>query len=195
AIAFQADIERGALDMGALERYREQLPLDTIVRYRVLPHGVDADGRLILLTASPLGDAAIAQLEAQLGGGIGQRIVREGEIAFGLRRLRGVAKANTNTDASMGGRAGDQAESAPTYDDGPSGAAPPASNVPLIGDLLIERGYVRRQAFEAALTDYHPDRHGRIGDFMVARGVVSREAVERVVEEQRRASGLSGAPA
>jgi adsorption protein B len=64
-----------------------------------------------------------------------------------------------------------------------------------LGDLLIERGYVRRQAFEAALTEYLPDRHGRIGDFMVARGVVSREAIERVVEEQRRASGPWGAMA
>ncbi|MGN6316036.1 glycosyl transferase family protein [Trinickia sp.] len=197
AIAFQADIERGALDMGALERYREQLPLDTIVRYRVLPHGVDADGRLVLLTASPLGDAAIAQLAAELGGGIEQRIVREGEIAFGLRALRGVANTNTNTDANADangrGSAGDQAGPVSTNDAAAPGVAPSASTVPLIGDLLIERGYVRRQAFEAALTDYHPDRHGRIGDFMVARGVVSREAVERVVEEQRRASGLSGA--
>jgi len=113
-------------------------------------------------------------LERQLGGGVTQRIVREGEIAAGLRRLRGVPKSSIDADA--------QAD-----------ASPAPRNVPLIGDLLIERGYVRRQAFEAALTNYHPDRHGRIGDFMVACGVVSRDAIERVIEEQRRLSGFSGA--
>jgi adsorption protein B len=179
AIAFQSEIERGLLDTAALERHRDQLPLDTIVRFRVLPQGVGVDGRAIVLTASPLGDAFIAQLQAQLGCDVDQRIVREGEIAFGLRQLRRVGSAG----AAQGGPGEDEA--------GPRQAA----KVPLLGDLLIERGYVRRQAFEAALTEYLPDRHGRIGDFMVARGVVSREAIERVVEEQRRASGPWGAMA
>ena len=199
AIAFQADIERGGLDIDALERHRERLPLDTIVRYRVLPQGIDADGQVVLLTASPLGDASLAQLEAQLGCGIRQRIVREGEIAFGLRALRGVADAHAASAGALGEAGetrGADADMSKHVESGEAqGGARSISNVPLIGDLLIERGYVRRHAFEAALAEYHPDRHGRIGDFMVARGVVSREAVERVVAEQRRASGLSGATA
>jgi bacteriophage N4 adsorption protein B len=176
AIAFQADLERGMLDEAVLVRHHAQLPLETIVRLRVLPQGVDAAGCAILLTASPLGDALLAQLEQQLGRGVTQRIVREGEIAAGLRRLRGVPNSSIDAD--------------PNTD-----ASPAPRNVPLIGDLLIELGFVRRQAFEAALTNYHPDRHGRIGDFMVASGVVSRDAIERVIEEQRRLSGLSGAAA
>ncbi|WP_206950667.1 glycosyl transferase family protein [Trinickia acidisoli] len=176
AIAFQSDLGRGVLDGVALERHRAQLPLDTIVRYRILPQGIDAQGHAVVLTASPLGDALMAQIEAQLGRAVEQRIVREGEIAFGLRYLRGV------TNAGVEERARDDRQAGPRR----------ATSVPLIGDLLIERGYVRRQAFEAALTDYLPDRHGRIGDFMVARGVVSREAIERVIEEQRRASGPAG---
>ncbi|RDU98417.1 glycosyl transferase family protein [Trinickia dinghuensis] len=176
AIAFQSDIGRGALDAASLERHRDLLPLDTIVRYRILPQGYNAEGFAVVLTASPLGDAWVAQFEAQLGCGIEQRIVREGEIAFGLRRLRGVTPAKTEERAHVDGE----------------GGLGRAASVPLLGDLLIERGYVRRQAFEAALTEYLPDRHGRIGDFMVARGVVSREAIERVVQEQRRASGPTG---
>ena len=182
AIAFQSELGRGTLDGAALERHRDQLPLDTIVRYRVLPQGVNADGLAVVLTASPLGDALIAQLEAQLGLGVEQRIVREGDIAAGLRRLRGVANARADVRESI-----DEAAS----HDGQAQGQP--ARVPLLGDLLIERGYVRRQAFEAALTDYLPDRHGRIGDFIVARGVVSREAIEDVVREQRLASGTPGA--
>jgi adsorption protein B len=191
AIAFQADLERGALDEAALARYREQLPLETIVRLRVLPQGIDAAGSAVLLTASPLGEALLAQLEQALGCGVTQRIVREGEIAAGLRRLRGVAQA---ASASAAAAASPPASRSAGIEREAGGRCAPR-NVPLIGDLLIERGYVRRQAFEAALTSYHPDRHGRIGDFMVACGVVSREAIERVSEEQRRLSGLSGAVA
>ncbi|MBU6490172.1 MAG: glycosyl transferase family protein [Burkholderiales bacterium] len=181
AIAFQAELERGVLDADALERHREQLPLETIIRFRVLPQGVDAAGRSVVLTASPLGDALLAQLQAQIGASVQQRIVREGEIAFGLRRLRGAV------DDAPGANAQPQPQ--------PQPLAWALRSIPLIGDLLVERGFVRRQAFEAALTEYHPDRHGRIGDFMVARGVVSREAIERVVDEQRRLGGLSGASA
>jgi len=182
AIAFQSELGRGTLDVAALERYRDQLPLDTIVRYRVLPQGMSADGLAIVLTASPLGDALIAQLETQLGLGVEQRIVREGDIASGLRRLRGVAGAQADERPRIADAAAHDAQ-----------AQGQAARVPLLGDLLIERGYVRRQAFEAALNDYLPDRHGRIGDFMVARGVVSREAIEDVVREQRLASGTPGA--
>ncbi|KAA0083869.1 glycosyl transferase family protein [Paraburkholderia sp. T12-10] len=212
AISFQADLERGVLDLRALERHRAQLPLETIIRCRVLPQGVTAAGRAILLTASPLGDALLAQLAERVSGGIEQRIVREGEIAFGLRHLRGVAsEASTRAATTANGAADVEAEAAANADAGGMAAiraareadraridqaqAATVRNVPLIGDLLIERGYVRRQAFEAALSGYHPERHGRIGDFMVACGVVSREAIERVIDEQRRLSGAPGATA
>lgn len=58
--------------------------------------------------------------------------------------------------------------------------------MPLIGDLLIEHGHVRREAFEAAMQHYRPDRHGRIGDYMVAREVISLAALDNVIQEQRR---------
>ncbi|MGB8421262.1 MAG: glycosyl transferase family protein, partial [Paraburkholderia sp.] len=76
------------------------------------------------------------------------------------------------------------------------GAVPlpvPARSVPLIGDLLIEHGHVRREAFEAAMQHYRPDRHGLIGDYMVARDVISRAALENVIQQQRRLQGALAA--
>jgi adsorption protein B len=104
-------------------------------------------------------------LGALIDGPIVQEIVREGEIAAGLRLLRGVdVAALADVDAG----------------------ATPVRSVPLIGDLLIEHGHVRREAFEAAMQHYRPDRHGRIGDYMVAREVISLAALDNVIQEQRR---------
>lgn len=177
AIAFQSDLERGTFDLEELECHAARVPLEMIVRHRVLPQGDDTAGQAVLLTASPLAEAPLEELEAQLGQGIVQRIVRESEIAAGLRHLRGVT-------ATVAVAERDSAE--------PGSAAAAGGNtrgVPLIGDLLIEHGYVKRQAFDAALAGYRPDLHGRIGDYMVARGVISSEALEAVIREQRRLAG------
>jgi len=176
-----------------LERIKEdaeRLPLDAIVRHRVLPQIDAASGRTILLTASPLADTAVAELNGLIEGPVAQQIVREGEIAAGLRVLRGV-----ETMVPVG-----EVESKGTVGGAPAGVSPddasgsvPARSVPLIGDLLIEHGHVRREAFEAAMQDYRPDRHGRIGDYMVARGVISRSALENVIQQQRRLQGALAA--
>jgi adsorption protein B len=56
---------------------------------------------------------------------------------------------------------------------------------PLLGDMLIERGLLRRDQFETAMQEYKPNEHGRIGDYLVQRGVIPREMLEQVVQEQR----------
>ncbi|RYF40358.1 MAG: hypothetical protein EOO25_12785, partial [Comamonadaceae bacterium] len=53
---------------------------------------------------------------------------------------------------------------------------------PLLGDMLIDRGLLKREVFEGAMRSYRPDRHGRIGDFLVESRVIPREIVEEVVQ-------------
>ena len=87
-----------------------------------------------------------------------QRIAREGEIAVALRMLR----------------------------EG-SGASPQAVPTgPLLGDMLIERGLLKKDVFDTAMRDYRPDKHGRIGDYLVERRVIPRDVVEQVVKDQRK---------
>ncbi|WP_028225500.1 glycosyl transferase family protein [Paraburkholderia ferrariae] len=172
ALAFQADLPRGSLHAQRLRADAALLPLDAIVRHRVLPQADPEHGRTVLLTASLLAAPALAELSALIAGPVVQEIVREGEIVTGLRVLRGVEVALAGN-----GEAGHGA------------GAEHARSVPLIGDLLIEQGFVRREAFEAALQQYRPDRDGRIGDFMVAREVISRAALETVIEQQQRLRG------
>jgi len=88
-----------------------------------------------------------------------QRIAREGEIAVALRLLRE-------------GRSGASHQAVPTG--------------PLLGDMLIERGLLRKDVYDTAMRDYRPDKHGRIGDYLVDRRVIPRDVVEQVVQDQRK---------
>ena len=101
-----------------------------------------------------------------------QRIVREGEVADGLCLLRGVPTVQVREAHEA--KANAEAR----------GAATPG--VPLLGDLLIERGAVKRAAFDGALQRYRPAEHGRIGDFMVEQGVITRDALAAAIAEQER---------
>jgi adsorption protein B len=164
AIAFQADLPRGRLDPALVREAPGGIAPDVLVRMRALPQGIDADGHAVFAAASLLDDDALARLREATGRAVKVRIVRESEVAEGLRIVRGA-------DAT------------------PSGATDvprQARGVPLLGDLLIELGLVTRSAFEAALQAYRPEQHGRIGDYMVARHVITRDALTRAVAEQRR---------
>ncbi|MFM0290916.1 glycosyl transferase family protein [Paraburkholderia megapolitana] len=167
AIAFQADLPRGRLDVPRLAQDAIHLPLEAIVRHRVLPQSSEAGSPIVLLTAGPLTEPAIAELTGLASGPIAQRIVREGEIAAGLRLLRGVDVATPVATPASAGEV-------------------PTRGAPLIGDLLIEYGHVRREAFEVAMQHYRPDLHGRIGEYMVACNVISRVALDNVIQQQRR---------
>ncbi|WP_165190253.1 glycosyl transferase family protein [Paraburkholderia dioscoreae] len=159
AIAFQSDLPRAALDPVQLRTDRARLPFEVAIRHRVLAQGKDGDGRAILLAASPLGDEVLAELAQALGQPVTQQIVRESEIATGLRVLRGEQEA----------------------------LAVGAARVPLIGDLLIELGHVTRERFNEALQLYRPDLDGRIGDFMMTRGVITAVALNAAIQAQARA--------
>ena len=158
AIAYQSDLPRAHLTADLVRRHAGDLPLDLVIRHRAVHMGVNKNGRPILAVSSPLPEQALAEITQRAGQEPVQRIAREGELALALRLLR---------DGSREGKAS------------------PVPSGPLLGDMLIERGLLRREQFEGALQEYKPDRHGRIGDYLVERGVIAREMLEQVVQEQR----------
>jgi adsorption protein B len=172
AIAFQADLPRGRLDAARMDPTRIATP-ETLVRLRVLPQGIDANGHAVFVCASLLDDASLAELRATSGGPVALQIVRESEIAAGLRMLRAVGMPVLTGDG--------EDDASPALAD-----ATAARGVPLLGDIMIEMGLVTRSAFEAALRDYRPERHGRIGDYMVAEAIITSDALTAAVAEQRR---------
>ena len=160
AIAYQADLPRVNLTAELVRGNASMLPVDLAVRHRAIPLGLNKAGGPVVAVASPLSQDAVDELTKALEVQPLQRIAREGEIAVALRLLR----------------------------EG-SGVAAPAQTVPsgpLLGDMLIERGLLRKDVFDAAMRDYRPDKHGRIGDYLVERRVIPRDVVEQVVLEQRK---------
>jgi bacteriophage N4 adsorption protein B len=170
AIAFQADLPRARFDAARMqEEPGVAVKPETLVRLRALPQGADAAGHAVFVSASLLDDAALDELRSEVGQAVSIQVVRESEIASGLRLLRGVS---TTTFTEEGEPIEDHEEA--------------ARGVPLIGDIMIEMGLVTRSAFESALREYRPERHGRIGDYLVAEGVITSDALSAAVDEQRR---------
>ncbi|RYF44165.1 MAG: glycosyl transferase family protein [Comamonadaceae bacterium] len=160
AIAYQGDLPRAQLTDALVRKHAALLPMDLAVRHRAIAIGGHAGERLMLAVASPLPDAALQEISEAFGALPLLRIVREGEIALALRILSEVHGVSREADQPVAG--------------------------PLLGDMLIDRGLLKREVFEGAMRSYRPDRHGRIGDFLVESRVIPREIVEEVVQEQRR---------
>lgn len=160
AIAYQANLPRIRLTEELLLTHRSSTFQELGTRYRAVYVGLDAAQRPLLAVASALGDDAMAELEATFGAQPRLRIARESEIAIALRIMSG---QGGGFGALSGGTAG----------------------IPLLGDMLIEQGLLKRKVFEDAMQTYRPDRHGRVGDYLVQQGVIVREVVERVVDQQR----------
>jgi adsorption protein B len=161
AIAYQADLPRVNLTAELVRNNAAMLPADLAVRHRVIPLGLSKAGGPVVAVASPLSPEAVVELTQALQALPLQRIAREGEIAVALRQLSEGAGDGTATPQPV-----------------PSG--------PLLGDMLIERGLLRKDVFDLAMRDYRPDKHGRIGDYLVDRRVIPRDVVEQVVQEQRK---------
>ncbi len=163
AIAFQADSPRIHLDGAMVQESASLLPVDLCVRERLLPMGGGPGRPIQIAVARPIGGQAMERLRSLLGYEPEQRIARESEIAAGLRLLRGDAQA---------------------FQTHP---------MPLLGDILLDRGLVQPKALAEALDGYRPDQHGRVGDFLVRQGVVTRSAIHEAVNAQQRILALSPA--
>ncbi|MBC7435279.1 MAG: glycosyl transferase family protein [Bdellovibrionales bacterium] len=160
AIAYQADLPRMALSVEMVRDHAGAMPLDIAIRHRAVMTGMHKTHRPVLAVASPLTAEALADITQATGAEPLQRIVREGEIAAALRVLS--EAHGTEMTATEG-----------------------TGKVPLLGDMLIERGLIKRAVFEAAMKSYRPDQHGRIGDYLVESKVIVRDVVEQVVREQK----------
>ncbi|MDP1954149.1 MAG: glycosyl transferase family protein [Polaromonas sp.] len=160
AIAYQAGLTRTRLTEEMVMSHAGAVPKDFGTRFRAVYVGLDAHEKPILAVATPLQEAALTELAEIFGVEPQQRVVREGELAIALRLLRGVEGDFSRLEGGVAG-------------------------VPLLGDMLVEQGLLKRNLFEGAMQTYRPERHGRVGDYLVDQGIIVREVIERVVQQQR----------
>ncbi len=156
AIATQAELPRAVVASEVVAQHRDVLPDALCVRMAAAPIGRTEGGAPILAVARPLSSEQRAEVLAATGYEPVERIVRESEIAVGLRAVR---------------RAG-----------WPEGIETP----PLLGDILIQSGGVTQTDFDAALAIYQPDRDGRIGEHLLRSGAVTDVALAAAIFAQSR---------
>jgi bacteriophage N4 adsorption protein B len=160
AIAFQSGLELTSVTEADILAAKERFPLDLSIRWRVLALA-DEDGKSIRLAAAkPLPETAQDQIRAALSYMPQQFIVRDRDITAGLRIL---------TAATEGARRDLVVD----------------PDVPLLGDLIIEHGYVSRHALDQAMTDYSPQRDGLVGGYLVEKKVISDHILQLVLADQR----------
>jgi adsorption protein B len=155
AIAFQNDLPRVFNVANKAKASPLTLDDEFALRWRVVPVGLNADGRAQLAVASPLPAEGLQQVSKALGSEPVQLIARESEIVAQLRQL------NVREGQSV-----------------------PDARAPLLGDLLIEMGLLDRNVFNRTMLQYRPQRHGRIGDYLVDSGVLPRSTIEKAVARQ-----------
>ncbi|WP_426143345.1 glycosyl transferase family protein [Pseudomonas sp. DWP3-1-2] len=153
AIAFQNDLPR-VFDV-AHKADPSLLSDEFALRWRVVPLGMNEEGRAQIAVASPLSDEGLQQISDELGSEPVQLIARESEIVAQLREVNAL-----------------------------EGQAVPNARAPLLGDLLIEMGLLNRDVFSRAMLNYRPQHHGRIGDYLVDIGVLPRATIEQAVARQ-----------
>ena len=153
AIAFQNDLPR-VFDV-AHKANASLLTDEFALRWRVVPLGLNEEGRAQIAVASPLTAEGLQQISDELGSEPVQLIARESEIVAQLRNVNAI-----------------------------DGQSVPNARAPLLGDLLIEMGLLDRDVFSRAMLNYRPQHHGRIGDYLVDIGVLPRATIEQAVARQ-----------
>lgn len=67
-----------------------------------------------------------------------------------------------------------------------SGGVWKLDEVPLLGDLLVEMNLIKQDVFDAAISEYRPQRDGRIGEYLVRRSVATEAAIRKAIREQQK---------
>ncbi|PYE87865.1 glycosyl transferase family protein [Phyllobacterium leguminum] len=160
AIAFQSDLELTSVSEAEVLAAKALFPVELSVRWRVLALPDDEDGKVRLATAMPLPQVAETQIREALGYMPPLYIARDRDITAGLRIL-------TQIDVS-------------------TQKSPLGAHIPLLGDLIIEQGFISRQAFDKAMMKYSPERDGLIGSYLVAKKIINQEMLQCTLDEQRR---------
>lgn len=153
-LSYQNGLSRGTYAQKTVLANRALMPKELAVRHRILPAGRSEDGVLLIFAAAAPSEVSLAEIEDAIGRRPVIAIITESELVDGLRAL-------TAGEASV-----------------------PKTRTPLLGDLLVELGFVRRQELNYALRQYSPDRHGRFGDFLVAEGALTRDNLDAALAHQ-----------
>lgn len=166
AMSVQTALPRADITSTGMETHSGVMPRGLCVALRAIPVGQQPNGAPVLAVSGPLSAEEEARASASFNAPVSLVMARESEIVAGLRRLGG------DPDAFL---------------DGPA--------IPLIGDMLIDRGHITPTELDLLLQSYQPDRDGRLGEYLVNQRGVTPEAMVSTLNAQRLAFFAGRIPA
>lgn len=150
----------------------ERVPSATAMRYAILPIG-EHDGVLELATESPLTPVAIGAICRRLRCQVEVSLVPTGRVTLGLRHWH-LSQLQPNEEHQI---------SAWQPDDDVDEACLDAycCHQVLLGQVLLERGWLSNTLFIQAMIDFDPQQQ-RLGDFLVERGMIDTPTLDQALE-------------
>lgn len=156
AVASQSGLPFTEVPLDAARAFHGRLPAKVSLQLRALPIGVGEKGRLKIAVARPLSQDEEKRMVQRLGDRFEQLIAPEGQLMATIARL--------------------QEESALTRQ---------ALDVPLLHEMVIQNGLVKRKTINSAMRTYRPGLHGTIGEYLISRGIINRDIIAKLVTEQK----------
>ncbi len=166
AVAQQNRLQRATVDFDGLKDRLRLLPHRLIVRYRVVPLRVTAEGVLHIGVCTPLPESGQRELADFNAGEIKQFIVTETDMTAALQLAA----------------------------TGETGELDQTKSCSLLGDVLIKMKILNQTVLAEMVRDYDPKKHGRLGDYLVAKEVISSSNLERALATQRGEVSRAGQP-
>nr|WP_320131141.1 glycosyl transferase family protein [uncultured Holophaga sp.] len=154
AIAEQSRLSRSTVTPETLTRHRDRLPLAMALRHSLVPLGSGELEEELIGVTTPPSEATAEALHTLFTRPPRFFIITESERAQAMAYL-----ATGRMHPRSAGRR-------------------------LLGDLLIQRGYITRKQLDTAIASYQPERDGRLGSHLVSLGHLDPEALQGVILEQ-----------
>lgn len=152
-LSVQMGVEARAIDpYETPEELLRELPERLAVRHSVYPLGRDDAGRMVVATNGVPSREKVRALERALGVGVDLRLAARSDVSFAIRR--GYARLRGGGAREGEGR--------------------------LLGERLVEEGWLSRAALEEALLAQRRS-HVRLGDLLLEQGALRRSQLEEAL--------------
>lgn len=154
AIAEQQGLQRAQIAPEDVSVHGVRLPLRFSVQNKMVAYGKKTDGRTLVAVLAQPMPEVLAQLERLLPDGFELRIAKESEL---VGMIRGMTTPDDHVQ--------------------------PADKR-LLGDVLIDAGYIRRNALQEAMTGYDPGHHKGLGHYLVDMKAITEDQLASALATQ-----------
>ena len=157
ALAVQCDLQRASIDWATIKDNLRLLPHYLMIRHRIVPLGVSSSGIMSVAVANP----PTPKLDAKLADYSAETpiyfIAKDSEVDHALRLAAGQK---------------------------PEVTEPAPRRLRLLGDVLVDQGYLTPALLGQSISEYDPSQDGSIGQFLIKRGLINSAQLDEALARQ-----------